>query len=137
MNTLTYLYVVGSNTLSGSVAGLTNLTYLYVLGSNTLSGDLGSTDVLNGITTFILNPCGMDTYTSGATWYNIDYTINPSAGYGYDSTEIDNILIDMANSASGPSGKTITLRGSSAARTSASDAAVATLVERDCTVLTN
>jgi hypothetical protein len=131
------LNVQGSNTLSGSVAGLTNLTYLNVQGSNTLSGDLGSTAVLNEITIFILDPCGMDTYTAGATWYNVAYTINPSAGYGYDSTEINNILIDMANSASGPSSKTITLRGSSAARTSASDAAVATLVGRGCTILIN
>jgi len=38
---LTYLFVYyGSNTLSGSVAGLTNLTYLSVAGSNTLSGSV-------------------------------------------------------------------------------------------------
>lgn len=33
--------VTGSNTLSGSVAGLTSLTYLRFTGSNTLSGDIG------------------------------------------------------------------------------------------------
>ena len=80
----------------------------------------------------------MNTYTAGATSGNATITINPSVGYGYDSTEIDNILIDMAASLA-LIGKTITLQGSNAARTSASDAAVATLtgVGRTCTVITN
>lgn len=79
----------------------------------------------------------MNTYTAGAVWSNATVTINPASGYGYDSTEIDNILIDMANSAGGPSSKTITLKGSSQPRTSASDAAVATLQARGCIIITN
>ena len=44
---LAYLYVIGSNTLSGSVAGLTALTLLQVQGSNTLSGSVAG---LTGLT---------------------------------------------------------------------------------------
>lgn len=38
MPSLTYLQVLGFNTLSGSVSGLMNLTYLQVLGLNTITG---------------------------------------------------------------------------------------------------
>ena len=107
--------------ISGDISGLTSLTSLYVIGLNTLSGNINP--IVNGITALTLNPCAMDTYTAGATWSNATVKINPSVGYGYDSTEIDNILIDMAAS-NIFSGKTITLQGSSLARTSASDAAV-------------
>ena len=40
LTNLTSLIVTGSNTLSGSVAGLTGLTYIYVTGFNTLSGSV-------------------------------------------------------------------------------------------------
>ena len=82
-------------------------------------------------------------YTAGQVWPNTRVTINPSVGYGYSSTEIDNMLIDMAAS-NIMSGKTITLQGSSAARTAASNAAVTKLTTLDsgyvhaaCTVVTN
>ena len=121
LTSLTDVYVTGSNTLSGDISGLTSLTLLNVTGSNTLSGDVNL--IVNGITYLSLSPCNIDTYTAGATWSNATVTINPSVGYGYDSTEIDNILIDMAAS-NIFSGRIITLQGSSLARTSASDAAV-------------
>ena len=139
LTNLTGLAVWGSNTLSGSVAGLTNLTGLSVQGSNTLSGDIGVNNMVNGISSFFLitGKNQMTDYTAGAVWSDVSVTINPDVGYGYSSTEIDNILIDMANSASGPTGKTITLRGSSQPRTSASDAAVTTLTGRGCAIITN
>jgi len=121
LTSLTYVAATGLNTLSGDVSELKSLTVLYVCGLNTLSGDINP--IVNGIINLLLNPCAMDTYTAGATWSNAPVTIKPSVGYGYDSTEIDNILIDMAAS-NIFSGKTITLQGSSLARTSASDAAV-------------
>ena len=121
LTSMTDVYVTGSNTLSGDISGLTSLTLLNVTGSNTLSGDVNL--IVNGITYLSLSPCNIDTYTAGATWSNATVTINPSVGYGYDSTEIDNILIDMAAS-NIFSGRIITLQGSSLARTSASDAAV-------------
>ena len=125
LTSLTYLLVKGSNTLSGSVAALTSLTYLNVTGSNTLSGDINP--LVSDLTTCtVLGDNQMEVYTSGATWGNATVTINPAVGYGYSETEVDNILIDMAASDS-MSGKIITLQGSSLARTSASDAAVAKL----------
>jgi hypothetical protein len=140
LTSLTFLYVTGTNTLSGSVAALISLTYLRISGSNTISGDLGASRVPEGITGYFnLVPCGMDTYTGGVTgWENVNVTINPAAPAGYSGTEVDNILIDMANDPSMVS-KTITLQGSSAARTAGSNAAVATLtgVGRTNIVVTN
>jgi hypothetical protein len=141
LTSLTALQVSGTNpffgnnnTLSGSINSLTNLTGgLYVTGNNTISGDVSL--ILSGIGSSLhLNSCAMTTYTNGATWPSMNVTINPSAGYGYPSTIIDNILIDMASTMSGA---TISLLGSSAPRTSASDAAVATLEGNGCTVNTN
>ncbi|MDA3953113.1 MAG: hypothetical protein PF485_05670 [Bacteroidales bacterium] len=142
LTSLTRLQVTGSNTLSGSITGLTSLTFLIVTGSNTLAGDLNP--IVSDLTPYCyLVPCTMIDYTSGATWGNATINIQPSAGYGYDSTEIDNMLIDMAASNS-LSGKTITLTGSSAARTAASDIAVTKLettdsgyVHEGCTIITN
>lgn len=37
---LTYLRLVGNNTISGSIEGMTSLAYLVVSGSNTISGDI-------------------------------------------------------------------------------------------------
>jgi len=129
LTSLTYLNIRGSSAVSGSIAGLTLLTYLYITGSSTVSGSI-ATNVLDELTDCYLLPCGMVDYTAGQIWPDIRVTINPFAGYGYDSTEIDNILIDMAASDS-MSGKTITLTGSSAARTAASDAAVLKLETAD------
>jgi hypothetical protein len=39
---LTYLHVLGYNTLTGSVAALTDLTYLFVFGSNTITGSVAA-----------------------------------------------------------------------------------------------
>jgi peptidoglycan/xylan/chitin deacetylase (PgdA/CDA1 family) len=125
LTSLTVLSCAGYNTLSGDLSSHTSLTILTLSGYNTVGGDLGVNNVVNG-TTINISPCGMNTYTAGATWSNVNITINPKFGYGYSSTEIDNILIDMAASVALIS-KTITLKGWNAARTAASNAAVATL----------
>jgi len=136
LTSLTHVVISGLNTLSGSIAALTSLTVLHVTGFNTLSGDLNP--VVSDLIICTLDPCAMIDYTAGATWGNTTIMINPSAGYGYDSTEIDNMLIDMAASVALIS-KVITLQGSSAARTAASNAAVLTLegAGRLNTVVTN
>jgi len=76
---------------------------------------------------------------SGRTWainqrrvYHV-----PVAGGGLSSVEIDQLLIDLA-AAGGTwnADKQVYLRGTNAARTSASDAAVATLVSKGVTVTT-
>ena len=43
------------------------------------------------------------------TWANGHIIIRPTTGYGYDQTEISNILIDCNNSVGGPASKLITL----------------------------
>jgi hypothetical protein len=165
MTQLTNIWIAGSNTLSGSVTNLTNLVdlvndslYMTLSGSvtnltklvrlrtstinaNTIGGDLNP--IVSDLTVCTLFSCAMVDYTAGAVWTNIFITINPSAGYGYSSTEIDNMLIDMAASNS-MSGKTITLQGSSQARTAASNTAVTKLTTTNsgythvaCTVVTN
>lgn len=121
LTSLTTLWVTGSNTLTGSVTNLTSLGFLYVTGTGTLSGDVSY--IVSGLEFLYLPTCHMDTYTAGATWGNAYVVIDPDVGYGYSSTEIDNMLIDMDNSGVF-SGQTIELKGSSAPRTSASDAAV-------------
>jgi len=135
LTSLTYFRNIITNTITGDITNHTALTYLRVSGSNTIYGDISTNSVPNGCTYFYLNSCAMVSYAgSGVSWPNISITINPSAGYGYSSTEIDQILIDMA--ASGLTGVTITLQGNNAARTSASDAAYSTL-SAGCTLNLN
>lgn len=139
---LTRLQIEGSNTVTGSISALTSLTYILMVGSNTISGDLNG--LASDLTTCDIRGSNQIVdYTSGATWGNATVRIVPATSYGYSATEVDNILIDMAASDS-MDGKTITLTGSSAARTSASDAAVTKLetvdsgyVHAACTVVTN
>jgi hypothetical protein len=136
LTSLVYLYVVGFNTINGEVTNLTSLSTIIMKGNNTVSGDFGYNNSANGCIAIELNPCAMVNYTAGATWSNANVSIYPSIGYGLSSSEVDNMLIDMSNSGT-MNGKTILLMGSNAARTAASNSAVATLVAAGCTVTTN
>ena len=78
-------------------------------------------------------------YTSPKTWatnYN-HFLIRQAVGSGLSSTEVDNLLIDMSAATWGGSSRTLDVRGVNAARTSASNAAVATLLSKSVNVLTN
>ena len=149
---LTYFACSGSNTVSGSLADLpSGLTYFLCDGSNTVSGSLA--DLPSGLTDF--RCYGSNTVSgsladlpSGLTYFRCygsntvaDYTTRswpnnmalvvlvPVSPGGLSSTEIDQLLVDLA-AAGGTwaSPKEITLTGTNAPRTSASDAAVTTLV---------
>lgn len=79
----------------------------------------------------------MDSYTS-KTWvpgmrYFYLYTVSPG---GLNSTEVDNLLIDLA-ATTWTVDKKIYILGTNAARTSASDAAVASLISMGVSVTTN
>jgi len=150
---------IGSNTTSGDIASLpSGLTYYSNTGSNTTSGDIAS--LPSGLTTYVnagLNttsgdmaslPIGLtyyyntgsnqvNQYTSGHTFSaSMTFFLNrPAAGYGLDSTEVDNLLIDLESS--GMSSGTINIAGNNAARTAASDAAVTSLEGKGVTVDTN
>jgi len=133
LSSLSSLYVTGSNTLSGEITNLIDLTYLYILSPlSRISGDISA--IVSDLTDCVLSKCSLNYYTPGATWANTRVTIITENG-GLSSTDVDNMLIDMANS--GISGKTITITGTSGAPTSASDSAVAVLQSAGCTIITN
>ena len=115
---MTYLNLGNTKSvLTGDVADLPSvMTYLY----------LGNTKSV------------LTEYTSPRTWPNNMYYLNiyaVSPG-GLDSTEVDNLLIDLA-ATTWTAEKKIYIQGTNAARTSASDAAVATLSGMGVAVYTN
>jgi len=103
--------------VSGDIAASPSvLTYFLCAGSNTIS-----------------------IYTSPRVWSKLMERIRclPAAGSGLDSTEIDNLLIDLSGVTTWAGSKVIYIAGNNAARTAASDAAVATLQGKGVTVTTN
>ena len=156
----TYLYVAGSNTLSGDIANLPNgLTYLYIAGNNTLSGDIAN--LPNGLT--VLNVWGNNTLSgdianlpNGLTFFDMhgsniiaDYTsktwttkptvceLVPVSPGGLSTAEVDQLLIDLDDDLTWASGDVITLTGTNAVPSSASDAAVNNMTSEGATVTTN
>ena len=135
---LTYLSVSGSTPLSGDVVNLpSGLTTLYVSGSNTLSGDV--VNLPSGLTT--LNVSGSNTiadYTS-KTWTTKPATFRfiPVSPGGLSTAEIDQLLIDLDDDLTWASGDVITLTGTNAVPSSASDAAVNNMTSEGATVTTN
>src|SRR3990167_1744696 len=135
---ITYLNS-GSNTTSGSISSLPDgLTYYYNSGLNTTSGLISA---LPAGLTYYYNT-GSNTvadYTAGRTWANNQqYFLSlPTVGNGLSSTEVDNLLIDLANVVTWTGNKVINIAGNNAARTSASDAAKATLLGKGVTVTVN
>ena len=137
---LTYLRNTGSgNTLTGSIEGLTDLTFLYVQGQNTLSGDLRV--ISSKLTSVYLAPCAITTYTSGADWSKLTtiggLLVNPAVGSGLDASEVDLLIQEISATKVEGRAIAVTLRGSNAARTSASDAARNDIVADGGSVLTN
>ncbi len=135
---LTYFYCAGFNTLTGNLSSLpAGLTDFYCTGSNTLTGNLSSLPAV--LTYFYCTGFNTIGDYSGKTWANNQRRVYlvPVAGGGLSSAEIDQLLIDLA-AAGGTwtADKQVYLRGTNAARTSASDAAVATIVSKGVTVTT-
>ncbi len=94
---LTYFYCTGSNTISGSLADLpSGLTSFTCTGSNTISGSLA--DLPSGLTYFYCT--GSNTISDYVTrsWANNMTRVYciPVAPGGLDSSEIDQLLIDLA-----------------------------------------
>ena len=114
-----------------------SLTYFNCVGSNTITGNLSSLPV--GLTYFSCSGSNTIGDYSGKAWANNQIRIYfvPVAGGGLSSAEIDQLLIDLAAAGGTWSAdKQVYLRGTNAARTAASDAAVATLVSKGVTVTT-
>jgi hypothetical protein len=135
---LTYLYCTGSNTVTGNLSSLpAGLTTLILGGSNTVTGNLSSLPAgLTYFRCFGLN--SVSDYTSPKTWPNNinHFQLTPASG-GLSSTEMDNLIIDLNGSTWAGTSRTLTLTGTNASRTSASDAAVVSLSLKGVTVVTN
>jgi len=137
---LTYIYIGGSSTISGSVSDFkTGLTNIYIGGSNTISGS--ASDFKTGLTNIYIG--GSNTisgYTYPYTWSNsmnfFSLTINN--GTGLSAAEVDQLCIDLDNSAWAGSGKTLKLLGSKiAAPTATSAAARSSLSTKGVSITTN
>lgn len=146
---MTYFSCVGSNTLSGTLSLPSSMTTFTCSGLNTLSGTLA---LPSGMTYF--NCAGLNTLSgtlalpSGMTYFRCigsntlsGYTPSAKASNQQrfylagqntlSATDVDNILIDYA-AAGGTWAvpKEITIQGNAANRTSASDAAYASLAAK-------
>lgn len=124
LTNLTTLHVEGSNTLSGSINGLTVCTFLIVLGNNTLSGNIEN--LPNAATYLYASSVGCQIkYGGGATkaWTSTYMRIHGQ----WTTAMLDSFLIAWAATAGGTASRTIDLAGTNEPRSSASDAAVATL----------
>ena len=161
LTSLTTVYVSGNNTVSGSIAGLTSLTYFNIQGSNTVSGSinaltvlasldiegantvLGDLSLISAVLTYcyITGDNQIVTYTSGGDWSSItdqsDINIQPGVGYGLDEAEVDLFIIEVEDTRAVDRHLHLTLTGSNAPRSAASDAAVAAIIADGGTVTTN
>ena len=136
---LTYFKCSGSNTVSGDIANLpSGLTFFSCFGSNTVSGDIAN--LPSGLTYFYCS--GSNTvsgYTTPHTWLTkpATFILAPVGAGGLSEGEIDNLLIDFDADLVWAAGNMITLTGTNAARSAASDAAVTNMTGEGCTITTN
>ncbi|MFZ3035517.1 MAG: hypothetical protein WA138_16085 [Parvibaculum sp.] len=133
---LTYLLlglISGAQTINSS--DLPKLTYLYLsITAGTLSGNISSFP--STMTRLYTNKSGFDITTGTMpAWANNEITIVPTTA-GYTTAQIDGFLNAWASTAAAGT-KTIDLRGNNQPRSTASDAAVATLTGLGKTILTN
>lgn len=139
---MTVFRITGSSNFSGALSSLpATMTFFYV-NANTISGSLNDVPV----TVYYFDVQGSNTisnYTAGKVWANDMWIFRcvPAGGSGLDATEVDNLLIDLANSAWSRAvlvgSGACDLRGGNASRTNASDVAVATIQGYGVTVYTN
>jgi hypothetical protein len=138
---LTDIRVGGQNTISGAISDFqANMMAIVLGGKNTLSGDID--DMPSNVYIFqITGNNTIDTYTLGHTFRSLfEYLICvPIAGGGLSSAEVDNLLIDFNSDVVTITFLTpaVTLTGTNAARTAASNAAVASLITKNYVVTTN
>ena len=125
------------NNLSGDISGWSALVMLETLYChfNLLSGDISGFSSLIHLRRFKVNNNSLD-FDSVTSWAALDLGTNCLLqDNSMSSTQVNNALNSFAN---GPFiDTTINLGPNNAVRTSASDAAVTTLVANGCTVITN
>lgn len=124
--------------MSGNLEDLPGeLTFFLCDGSNTVSGDLA--DLPSGLTYFRCD--GLNTisdYSYGGSWAAnmIGITSLPAAGSGLSGNDVDSLLMDLSTT-TWTGSKILTIDGNNGTRTSASDAAKATLEGMGVTVTVN
>jgi len=135
---LTVFGCTGLNTVSGDLTNLpAGLTYFSCHGSNTLSGDIAN--LPSGLTVFYCYGSNTIADYSGKTWTTkpATFVVVPVGVGGLSTAEVDQLLIDFDDDLVWAIGNVITLTGTNAARSAASDAAVASMVAERATVTTN
>jgi len=134
---LTYFNCQSQNTFSGDIQYFpAKLIFFKCSGYNVFYGDIQYiSDKLN-----FFECTGHNTISdySGKTWVtNMEkFKCNPYSG-GLSSAEIDQLLIDLDEDLDWSGGGTITLTGTNAPRTSASDDAVSNIEAEGGTIFTN
>ena len=137
MSVLNQLYLQYTD-VSGDIAslsGLTNMAYLYLFETQ-VTGDIGALKTMtNLLRYYMFDNVGQNLVYNATTlpaWsLNFIYLQN----LGLSSAEVNNFLIDLA-AAGGTNGE-LRLDGANAYRTSASDAAIVTLLANDWTLYVN
>ena len=138
--------VSGNNIIGGSLSNLPSdcaFITLNVLGANTIGGDLDALPNTLSVFQLLGNNVVAD-YTppsAGHDWHNnmSTFDFRPAVGGGLSSTEVDQLIIDLDSETTvtrSPAGNWY-ITGNNAARTAASDAAVASLLTKGRIVNTN
>ena len=144
-STITSITVEGSNTITGDISSLPiNMTAFIIGGNNTVFGNIANLPI-NIRHYNVRGYNGVVNYTSGRVWSNNmlkvrNTPISPLPGLS--SSEVDNLLIDLAlvstwNTTNVFIPAEINIGGVNAARTSASDSAVTTLISKGVLIITN
>ena len=116
-----------------NVSGMTSLDELQ-LQSSSVSGDIADLAALTVATSIDLSGSSVDTYTQGAlpAWAGLDIDISD---LGLDSVEVDDFLIDLDDGDG--AGGSVTIDGTNAAHSTASDAAITALEANSWTITRN
>jgi hypothetical protein len=118
--------IEGNNYIQGSVESLpSTIDHFTVQGNNVVSGNISNIPSISNIKILSIEGNSfVSGYTSGTVYSSdiIYFGISPNSTFGYNATQVDDILIDLYNS--GMSIGNIIFGANNSARTSASDAAV-------------
>ena len=128
----------GDNIISGDLAHLPEgLETFTCWGDNIISGDLAK--IPDGVAYFKCGGNNVVANYSGKTWTTkpSTFVLKPVSPGGLSTAEVDQLLIDFDDDLTWASGNVINLTGANAARSSASDAAVASIEAEGATVITN
>ncbi len=136
--TMTSFTLLGNNTVTGNLQAFRErITQINIQGYNQLTGSLS--DAPSGcLSLTVRGDNQISDYTAGHKFANTMWMLdfNPALGYGLDSTEVDNVLID-ANNSLWSFNRLLRLQGGNAPRTSASDSAVSGLIAKGVTLYLN